>query len=148
MIIQTREQALRVIVMVVGITLLALGGAILHIHKAEMGKPERIIFRVLESAVIVGGVVLLMAGALGMTQAKRYLKVASGMLMVVGGLLMSLPGVPGPGLLTVFGGLALLAGEYVWARKLLERFKGYGQQLVNAVSKKKPEGKCDEQQGK
>jgi len=82
---------------------------------------------------------------LGVVQAKRYVKIGSGMLMVAGGLLMSLPGVPGPGLLIVFGGLALLAGEYVWARKLLERFKGYGQQLANAVTKKKAENDHEHQ---
>jgi uncharacterized protein (TIGR02611 family) len=30
---------------------------------------------------------------------------------------------PGPGWLTIFAALAILAGEFLWARKLLDRLK-------------------------
>jgi uncharacterized protein (TIGR02611 family) len=44
-----------------------------------------------------------------------------GGLVIVGGLLLSLPGVPGPGLLLVAVGLGMLALEFDRAERLLER---------------------------
>jgi uncharacterized protein (TIGR02611 family) len=44
-----------------------------------------------------------------------------GMLLIVAGLLLSLPGVPGPGLLVVAIGLGMLALEFDRAERLLER---------------------------
>lgn len=41
-------------------------------------------------------------------------------LIGVGALLLVLPG---PGLLTIFGGVALLATEFLWARRWLQRVK-------------------------
>src|SRR5579875_3517379 len=43
-------------------------------------------------------------------------------LLAVGGVL-ALPGVPGPGLLVMFGGLTLLATEFHWARRTQERLR-------------------------
>ena len=45
----------------------------------------------------------------------------AGVLMIVGGLLLSVPGVPGPGLLVVAIGLGLIALEWDPAERLLER---------------------------
>jgi uncharacterized protein (TIGR02611 family) len=44
-----------------------------------------------------------------------------GVLVILGGLALSLPGVPGPGLLLVAVGLGLLALEFDRAERLLER---------------------------
>jgi uncharacterized protein (TIGR02611 family) len=46
--------------------------------------------------------------------------VAGGALLVAGVVMLALPG---PGWLTIAGGLTLLAGEFVWARRLLDRLK-------------------------
>jgi uncharacterized protein (TIGR02611 family) len=51
---------------------------------------------------------------------KRVIKIGSGFVLLIAGLILALPGVPGPGLLTAFGGLAILASEFHWARRLLE----------------------------
>jgi tellurite resistance protein TerC len=55
-------------------------------------------------------------------QAKRIIKVVVGCtLLVVGTALLVLPG---PGILVIAFGLALLSAEFVWARRLLDRLKG------------------------
>jgi uncharacterized protein (TIGR02611 family) len=54
-------------------------------------------------------------------QAKRLVRIVVGFtLLIVGVLLLVLPG---PGWVTIFFGLALLAAEFAWARKLLDRLK-------------------------
>jgi uncharacterized protein (TIGR02611 family) len=44
-----------------------------------------------------------------------------GFLVVLAGLVMSVPLVPGPGILVVAIGLTILALEFAWAERLLER---------------------------
>jgi uncharacterized protein (TIGR02611 family) len=64
------------------------------------------------------------------------LKIIAGFaLLPVGVLLIPLPG---PGWLLIFVALAILAGEYVWARKLLDRSKEIASRL-DPRKKKKPE---------
>jgi uncharacterized protein (TIGR02611 family) len=52
---------------------------------------------------------------------KRLLKIIAGFLLLPIGVLM-LP-LPGPGWLVIFLALAILAGEFVWARNLMDRLK-------------------------
>lgn len=51
----------------------------------------------------------------------RFAFAIVGMFLIVAGLLLSLPGVPGPGLLVVAIGLGMLALEFDPAERLLER---------------------------
>ena len=55
--------------------------------------------------------------------------------MLVAGLVTAIPGVPGPGLLIILGALAILAGEFVWAQKLLHRFKASAEKIKTVVWK-------------
>src|SRR5687767_14535857 len=48
----------------------------------------------------------------------RVLKVGTGFLLLVVGGVLAIPGVPGPGFLVLFAGLALLSAEFVWALRL------------------------------
>jgi hypothetical protein len=64
-------------------------------------------------------------------QVKRWLKIVSGFTLLAIGIVMLVT--PGPGWLTIVAGLALLAAEYVWARRLLARMKAGGTRLRNAV---------------
>jgi uncharacterized protein (TIGR02611 family) len=58
---------------------------------------------------------------------KRLVKIVFGFtLLAIGVALLVLPG---PGWLIIALGLALLAGEYVWAQKLLDRLKRVGGML-------------------
>lgn len=46
---------------------------------------------------------------------------------------------PGPGMLTIFLGLGLLAAEFVWARRLMDRIKHEGGRVMDTVWKGKNE---------
>jgi len=57
-------------------------------------------------------------------------RVVVGLILTLGGAVLSLPGVPGPGLLLVFGGLALLGREFHWARRANEWLLERGKRIV------------------
>jgi uncharacterized protein (TIGR02611 family) len=51
---------------------------------------------------------------------------------------------PGPGWAAIFAGLAILsAAEVVWARRLMQRLKDKGQQIVDTVRGKPAAGQSD-----
>jgi uncharacterized protein (TIGR02611 family) len=54
-------------------------------------------------------------------QAKRVIRVVVGFTLLILGVLLLV--LPGPGWVTIFFGLALLAAEFAWARRLLDRLK-------------------------
>ena len=54
-------------------------------------------------------------------QAKRYIKVLIGFTLLALGIVMI--ATPGPGWLTIMLALGILAAEFVWARRLLDRLK-------------------------
>lgn len=56
-------------------------------------------------------------------QAYRLIVLVVGLTIVAAGVAMFV--LPGPGILVLIAGLALLATEFVWARLLLQRAKGY-----------------------
>jgi len=62
---------------------------------------------------------------------KRFVKIAVGFVLLLAGSVMLV--VPGPGLVTIALGLALLATEFLWARQLLARLKGKGIQIRDAL---------------
>ena len=47
--------------------------------------------------------------------------VVLGVLIVCAGIILTLPGVPGPGIVTILFGVGFLALEFDWAERLLER---------------------------
>jgi len=51
----------------------------------------------------------------------RYAKITGGFLLLVAGIAMI--ALPGPGWLTIAAALAILAGEFAWARRLLDQLK-------------------------
>lgn len=56
-----------------------------------------------------------------MKRVVRIAKIVVGFLLIAAG--MAMIALPGPGWLTVAAGLAILAGEFLWARRLLDRLK-------------------------
>jgi uncharacterized protein (TIGR02611 family) len=52
-----------------------------------------------------------------------FLIIAGFTLLLAGGVMLV---TPGPGMLVIFLGLGLLAAEFVWARRLMERIKHEG----------------------
>ncbi|HXM98623.1 MAG TPA: PGPGW domain-containing protein [Candidatus Dormibacteraeota bacterium] len=59
-----------------------------------------------------------------------FLIIAGFTLLLAGGAMLV---TPGPGMLVIFLGLGLLAAEFVWARRLMERIKHEGGRLKDAV---------------
>ena len=51
---------------------------------------------------------------------KRALRMASGIALLVVGALLSLPGVPGPGIPLILVGLWILSDHFTWARRAHE----------------------------
>jgi uncharacterized protein (TIGR02611 family) len=58
-------------------------------------------------------------------QAYRMIVLVVGLTIVAGGIAMFV--LPGPGILVVIAGLAILATEFVWARLLLQQAKVYAE---------------------
>ena len=59
-----------------------------------------------------------------------FLIIAGFTLLLVGGIMLV---TPGPGLLVIFLGLGLLAAQFVWARRLMDRLKREGGRGKDAV---------------
>lgn len=64
-------------------------------------------------------------------QAKRFLRIVFGFTLLAIGVVMI--ATPGPGTLTILVALGVLAAEFVWARRLLDRLKEQTERLRNSV---------------
>jgi uncharacterized protein (TIGR02611 family) len=64
-------------------------------------------------------------------QVRRVFLILAGFTLLVAGFIMLVT--PGPGLLVIFLGLGLLAAEFVWARRLMDRIKRQGVRLKDVV---------------
>jgi len=64
-------------------------------------------------------------------QVRRSLRIVSGFTLLLVGVIMLVT--PGPGWLTIFLGLSLLAAEFVWARRLMSRIKHEGGRIKDAM---------------
>jgi len=68
---------------------------------------------------------------------RRIAVSVAGFALVLAGLAMLV--LPGPGLLVIIAGLAVLATEYVWAQRALNYAKLKGEQAKNRVLRRKPQ---------
>jgi uncharacterized protein (TIGR02611 family) len=73
-------------------------------------------------------------------QGKRFLKILFGFTLLALGIVMIVT--PGPGWLTILLALGVLAAEFVWARRLLDRLKEQGTRLRDAFIVRPPEGRA------
>lgn len=64
-------------------------------------------------------------------QAKRFLRILFGFTLLIAGIAMI--ATPGPGWLTILLALGVLAAEFVWARRLLDRLKFEAGRLRHSV---------------
>jgi tellurite resistance protein TerC len=69
-------------------------------------------------------------------QAKRWLKILFGFTLLAVGIVMIVT--PGPGWLTILLALGVLAAEFVWARRLLDRLKEQGMRLRGVFLTRQP----------
>ena len=64
-------------------------------------------------------------------QAKRIVKIVVGFTLLLIGIVLLV--LPGPGWLTILLGLALLAAEFAWAKRLLDRLKNTASHVKRAA---------------
>lgn len=64
-------------------------------------------------------------------QVRRLSRIIGGFTLLLIGVVMLVT--PGPGWLVIFLGLGLLAAEFVWARRLMDRIKREGERVRNVV---------------
>lgn len=69
---------------------------------------------------------------------KRVLRITSGVVLLLLGVIMMVPGVPGPGFLLVIAGLSILAIDFVWAHRLKTHLKDRADKVVAKIRGKKP----------
>jgi uncharacterized protein (TIGR02611 family) len=69
-------------------------------------------------------------------QAKRLIKIVLALTLLIAGVIMLV--LPGPGIVAIVLALAVLSGEFVWARRLLERIKDSTRRARDAVSRNPP----------
>ncbi len=62
--------------------------------------------------------------------AKRVLRITAGAVLLIVGLILMLPGVPGPGFPLVLLGLGILAVDFVWAHRLKTHLKNRADKVV------------------
>ena len=66
----------------------------------------------------------------------RVIRILTGVLIVVAGVVLAIPGVPGPGFLVIFAGLSILAVDFVWAHRLKTKMKETAIKAVDKVRRK------------
>ncbi|MGB7437817.1 MAG: PGPGW domain-containing protein [Candidatus Acidiferrum sp.] len=66
-------------------------------------------------------------------QVRRFFKILGGFTLLLVGVIMVFT--PGPGWVVIFLGLTVLAAEFVWAKKLMDRMKQEGSRLKDTVVK-------------
>jgi uncharacterized protein (TIGR02611 family) len=71
-------------------------------------------------------------------QAKRFVKVLIGFTLLALGIVMIVT--PGPGWLAIMLALGILAAEFVWARRLLDRLKEQGVRIRDTVMPREKPG--------
>jgi hypothetical protein len=64
---------------------------------------------------------------------RRAAVTVAGVLVLLAGAILSLPLVPGPGILVMIAGLAILGTEYEWARRLLTKVRQTTRRTINAA---------------
>jgi hypothetical protein len=74
---------------------------------------------------------------------KRVAVTIAGFLVLLAGAAMLV--LPGPGILVIVAGLAILATEYVWAQRLLKVAKEKANQAKDAILRKKDDAEPDEE---
>lgn len=64
-------------------------------------------------------------------QVRRLSRIVGGFTLLLIGVVMLVT--PGPGWLVIFFGLGLLAAEFVWAKRLMDRMKKEGERVRDVV---------------
>lgn len=64
---------------------------------------------------------------------RKILRMSLGFLLLGVGVILSLPGIPGPGIAVIIVGLVILRDHFHWARRLLDWARQRAEKLRNRV---------------
>lgn len=64
---------------------------------------------------------------------RKILRIMFGFLLLGAGLIMALPGVPGPGIVVMILGLVILSDHFHWARRMLDWAKRKTEKVRNRM---------------
>ncbi len=67
----------------------------------------------------------------------RASRIVGGIVVILVGLFLSLPGIPGPGIVVIVLGLGILSSEFDWAERLYTRLKKMGQKMSRNLIQRK-----------
>jgi len=65
--------------------------------------------------------------------AKRIIRITAGVVVTIVGIILAIPGVPGPGLILIFVGLSILAVDFVWAHRLKTKLQTEAGKMIQKV---------------
>ena len=69
---------------------------------------------------------------------RKVLRISGGLVLLLVGAILALPGVPGPGIAIMLGGLAILAEYFLWARRLFDWAKSKWDKVADRLKKGGP----------
>ena len=72
-------------------------------------------------------------------RARRWVRILLGFSALALGAAMLV--LPGPGIVVIFAGLAILATEYAWARRYLKKFKDEGEKIGSIFFRRRKKAK-------
>ena len=61
----------------------------------------------------------------------RICRIVGGVVLLLVGLFLSLPGVPGPGIVIIFVSFGILSRDFEWAKRWHLRLKDTAQKIIN-----------------
>jgi tellurite resistance protein TerC len=73
-------------------------------------------------------------------EAKRLIKIVFALTLLIIGVAMLV--LPGPGILLIMVALAVLSGEFIWARRLLDHIRTAARRARDAISRDVDASKC------
>jgi uncharacterized protein (TIGR02611 family) len=64
---------------------------------------------------------------------RKVLRIALGFLVLIVGIILAIPGVPGPGIAVMIVGLMILSDHFHWARRMLDWAKKKAEQVREKI---------------
>ena len=74
----------------------------------------------------------------------RMCRIVGGILLLIVGLILSLPGVPGPGIVVIFVSFGILSRDFKWAERWHLRLKDMAQKVMNRRKTEKMKSNLEE----
>jgi hypothetical protein len=130
---------IRVALVLLGLMFVTVGSALIYTYLYDIWGMVILVVGIAVSAV---GCLII---TLELTGLRRVIAIGFGFAIFAGGLVLMVPGVPGPGIPLALVGLAILASEFKWAENLYNRLVEFGRRAANKVrgKKSKPETKTE-----